>query len=231
MHVGQRQPILQVAHLDRPVRLRTAEEALDVVPRDVGEVSATLVGRDPPRGPHRAQQRAGQGTGTDAGLHHVRTGEDVGQSDDRRGVLGVDHRGPARHRQHEVTQQGAQDQVGDAGEGGDHDPLGLADEVIVGERPLVGVELLARDERERVVTALRVGQLDEVPRLEGPVPVGPGCGRRGGVVGAVGSVAVVPVAVGSARSVRVGRVGRVGRRVRVGHGLTLCGARGRAVSP
>ena len=231
MHVGQGQPVLQVAHLDRPVRLRTAEEALDVVPRDVGEVRATLVGRDPPRGPHRAQQRAGQGTGTDAGLHHMRAGEDVGQSDDRRGVLGVDHRGPARHRQHEITQQGAQDQVGDAGEGGDHDPLGLADEVIMGDRPLVGVELLARDERERVVAALRVGQLDEVPRLEGPVPVGPGRGRRR-------SARVVGVGAGGGaggrgfRTVgRVRRVRRVGGRGRVGHGLTLCGARGRAVSP
>ena len=77
----------------------------------------------------------------------------------------------------------------------------------MGQRPLVGVELLARDQRERVVAALRVGQLDEVPRLEGTVPVGPGGGRGGGVVGSV--PVAVRVAVGAVGSA-VGRLGRLG---------------------
>ena len=220
MHVGQGEPVLEVAHLHGPVRLRSAEEALDVVPGDVGEVRAALVGRDPPCGPDRTQQGAGQGPRADTGLHHVRPGEDVGQSDDRSGVLGVDHGGPARHRQHEVAQQGAQDQVGHSGEGGHDDPLGLADEVVVGQGPLVGVELLARDQGNVWWRPFGSVSWTRSPGCRGPCRSARGVGAGVGTLGWTAQWG-----------------GQLGGRVtsaeggRLGHGLTLCAARGGRLSP
>jgi hypothetical protein len=153
---------------------------------DLREVLAPLVGVDVPAVAHRAQQRAGQRAGADAGLEHPGARVDVRHRDDLRGVLRVDDGGAARHRQDVVGQQRAQRQVVHA-PGGAHDAaLGLADQRVVVEVALVRVELLAWGERERVVPALGVGQLDQVPRLEGSLPVRLagllGLRRRGGLV-------------------------------------------------
>ena len=146
----------------------------------VGEVLAALVGRDQARVAHRAQQRAGQRAGADAGLDHAGAGEDVGQRDDLAGVLGVDHRGPARHRQHEVGQQRPQREVGrrppvevtttpsgpPISSSCSTDPLWVWN-ALPGARVMV------------CMPALRVGELDPVAGAERPAAVvGAGwCGR------------------------------------------------------
>src|SRR5690606_30876950 len=90
----------------------------------------------------------------------------------------VDHGGPARHGQDVVGEQGTQRQVGDVSGRADDGSLGRADQLVVGEGSLVSVEALARLERERVVAALGIGELDLVPDLEGPAAAG-GTGRFG----------------------------------------------------
>ncbi len=119
----------------------------------------------------RAQQRARQRPGADAGLDHARAGEDVGQPDDRGGVLRVDDRRPARHRQHEVAQQRAQHEVGHARVEVTTIPSGCPMRSSWSTRALVGVELLARRQRDGVHPPLGVGQLDQVARAERAAPV------------------------------------------------------------
>ena len=98
------------------------EELVDVAAGDVGELLAQLVRRDPAPRADRAQQRAGEGPGPDAGLDDVRAREDVGQRDDLRGVLGVDDRRAAGHRDHELVEQRPEDEVLPAGRRGDVKP-------------------------------------------------------------------------------------------------------------
>ena len=84
-----------------------------------------------PAGADRPQQRAGQRARPGAGLENRCAREDVAPVHDLRGVLRVDHRGAARHRQHVVGEQRPQRQVGGAGRGADHAAVGLADQVVV----------------------------------------------------------------------------------------------------
>ena len=86
---------------------------------DVGELLAPLVRRHAAVRADGAQQRAGQRAGADAGLDDAGAREDVGHRDDLGGVLGVDDRRAARHRDHELAQQRPEDEVLAAGGRGD----------------------------------------------------------------------------------------------------------------
>jgi len=172
VHPGLVQGGGEVADGQRPGRVWAAEERLHVGASHVGEVGTPLVRRDASVVPDRPQQRHGQGARAHARLGNVRTGEDVGHVDDLPGVLGVDHGRAARHGQDVVGQQWAQRQVGDSARRRDSDPLGPADEVVVGQRALVGVEVLARDEGDGLQAAFRVGELHPVALGEGPAAVG-----------------------------------------------------------
>ncbi len=79
---------------------------------------------------------------------------------DLRGVLGVDHLGPAGHRHHIVDQQRAQHQKQRAIAGLDHAALLQADDHVVRDAATMGVELRARSEGDGVVTPLGVGELN-----------------------------------------------------------------------
>ena len=87
-----------------------------------------------------AQQRAGQRAGADARLDDVGAGEDVGERDDLGGVLRVDDRGAARHRDDELREQRPEDEVLAAGRRGDREALLAADQVVVRHAAAVGVE-------------------------------------------------------------------------------------------
>ena len=128
-----------------------------------------------------------------------RPGEDVGQRHDLGGVLGVDDRGAARHRDDELGEQRPEDEVLAAGRGGDGEPLLAADQLVVVEVAPVGEEPLARLQLEVVAPALAVGQPHP---LAGPqraaVDAGPRLGRDvgcpgGGAVAASGSCSVTVV--------------------------------------
>ena len=127
----------------------------------------------------RAQQRHRQRARPDAGLDDPGAREDVGHVHDLAGVLGIDHRRAARHRQHVVGEQRA------AARGRSTPPVvvttvpsGLPDQRVVGDRALVGVELLAGDQGDRVHPALGVGELDPVAHGERAAAVG-GAGGAG----------------------------------------------------
>ena len=77
----------------------------------VGELLAALEGRHVAVRADRAQQRAGQRAGAGARLDDPGAREDVGHRDDLRGVLGVDDGRAARHRDHELAEQRAEDEV------------------------------------------------------------------------------------------------------------------------
>ena len=139
-----------------------AEERRDVARGVLGVVVAHLVGRHPPLGPDRAQQRARQRTGAGAGLQHAGAGEDVALVHDLGGVLRVDHLRAARHRHHVVDQQRPQHQERVAVGGLDHAALRQPDHGVVGDRAAVGVELAAGGEHHRVVPTLGVGELDAI---------------------------------------------------------------------
>ena len=86
-------------------------------------------------------------------------------------VLGVDDGGAAGHGQDVVGEQGAQREVATSAGAADNDALGRADQLVVREATLVGVEVLAGFERERVVAALGVGELHLVALAEQAAPV------------------------------------------------------------
>ena len=144
----------------------TSEEALDVGPGDLGEVGTTLVRREAAALPHCPQQGHRQCTGPDTGLDDVRSREDVGHPDDVRAVLRVDDLRASWHRQHEVGEQRALREVG-RGADRHRDAVGPADEVVVLEDPLVGVELLAGLQGDGVHPTLGIGQLHLVPLAQG----------------------------------------------------------------
>jgi hypothetical protein len=160
-----RERLREVADGDRPRRVRAAEEPLDVLLRDLREVLATLVGREPAGVADRTQQRHRQRARSDPCLDDVRPREHVGHLHDLPGVLGVDDLRPARHGQHVVRQQRPQREVGRRPDG-DDDALGPPEQRVVLQDPLVGVELLARLEGDGVHPALGVGQLHLVARAQ-----------------------------------------------------------------
>ncbi len=162
-----------------PGGVRAAEERLDVAPRDGREVLAPLDRAQRPAVADGAQQRERERAGADARLDDARTGEDVGHRDDLTGVLGVDDRGPAGHRQDVVGQQRPQRDVGGTARARDDLPLGRADQRVVREVPAVRVEGRAGLQRDGVQPALEVGELDLVAGAERPAPQ-VGTGRRGG---------------------------------------------------
>src|SRR5262249_60991170 len=82
-----------------PGGVRPAEEPLDVLPGDAGEVGPALVGDQQPLVPHRPEQPARQGARARPGLQHPRPGKDVGHGDDLRRVLRVDYRRSPPHGQ------------------------------------------------------------------------------------------------------------------------------------
>ena len=169
---GRGQRLGEVAEGEPPGRVVAAEELRDVGPGDVGELLAPLVGRHPAVGADRAQQGAGQCAGPDAGLDDVRAGEDVGHRDDLGGVLGVDHRGTARHRDHELAQQRPEDEVLPAGRRRDREALVAADQVVVLEVATVGEEALAR-ERARSCADAPSGRSAAPTRPRATAPGGP----------------------------------------------------------
>ena len=164
---------------------RAAEELGDVAAGDVGELLAALVGGHPAVGADRTQQGAGQRPRADAGLDHVGAGEDVGHGHDLGGVLGVDHRRATRHGDHELREQGPEDEVLPARGGGHGEPLLATDELVVLEVTPVGEEALARLEADVVPPALLVDQADPLPLAQrSPVDAGPRLGRDVGGIGA-----------------------------------------------
>ena len=175
-----REVVLEVADGELPGGVRAAEVALHVLLGDLGEVGAALVAVQHALVADGAQQEGAERAGADARLDDARAGEDVGEGQDLPRVLGVDHGGAAGHGQDVVGEQGAQREVGDVSRGADNTALGSADQLVVREGTLVGVEVLPGFERERVVASLGVGELDLVPDLEGPATAG-GTGRFGHV--------------------------------------------------
>ena len=175
-----RQVVLEVADGELPGRVRPAEVALDVLGGDLGEVRAALVAVQHALVADGAQQEAAERAGADPRLDDAGAGEDVGHRQDLPRVLGVDHGGAAGHGQDVVGEQGAQREIGDVSRGSDNAALGSADQLVVREGTLVGVELLPCFEREGVVASLGVGELDLVPDSEGPASAG-GTGRFGHV--------------------------------------------------
>ena len=151
--LGHRQHVAEVPDREGPGRMRSPEEALDVGASDLGEVLAALdrVQR-PPSPTARSRDMVSAPEPTPASTTRG-AGEDVGHRDDLAGVLGVDHGGAARHRQHEVAEQRAQRQVLEARAVGDDGALRPADQVVVAEVPLVRVEGGARRQRDRVQPA------------------------------------------------------------------------------
>ena len=186
----RRQRLGEVAEGEAPGRMVAAEELRDVGAGDVGELLAPLVRRHPAVRPDRAQQRAGERAGPDAGLDDVGAGEDVDHGDDLRGVLGVDHRGTARHGDHELAQQRPEDQVLPTRGRRDREALVAADQLVVLEVAAVGEEALAGHQLEVVPTPLLVGQPHPLPHPQRPaVDARPGLGRdvgRGGFRGLLG---------------------------------------------
>ena len=180
---GVRQGFDEVADLDPPGRVLPAEEDARVAAGDVREVLAALEGDELPGVSDGPEQGHAQGAGPDAGLDDAGPGEDVGHRDDLAGVLGVDDRGAPRHRHHVVGEQGSQHEVLDARAVRHDRPVGAADDVVVGEAAVVGVELAAHLEGDRVQAALVVGQLDPVAHRERAAP-----GSRGGALGALGAL-------------------------------------------
>lgn len=178
--VGVGQVVLEVADGELPGGVRAAEVALHVLLGDLGEVLAALVGVQHALVADGAQQEAAEGAGAHACFHDACAGEDVGEGEDLPRVLRVDDGCPSGHGQDVVGEQGAQREVGDVPGGADDAALGSTDQFVVGEGTLVGVEVLPGLERERVVAALGVGQLNLVPDREGPAPAG-GTGRFGHV--------------------------------------------------
>jgi hypothetical protein len=137
--------------------------------------------------PHRAQQRAGQRPGAGAGLEHPHARADVAEADDLGGVLGVDDLRTPRHGEHEVGQQRPEREVAGVGRRVDDGALRRADQVVVRDRPAVGVEELAGLEDDGVQPALGVGELHPVAGDEGPGGRLPARGL-GRVVGRLGGL-------------------------------------------
>ena len=129
---------------------------------------------------HGAQQRAGERAGADAGLEHPGAGEDVGDADDLGGVLGVDHRGAARHRQHEVGQQRPQRQVGAPRRSrSPRCPRAARSGRRARRTPLWVWNTLPGAQRDRVHPPLGVGELDAVAGCERSAGGGGGLGVDG----------------------------------------------------
>jgi hypothetical protein len=165
-----RQRLDEVTDGDGPRGVVTAEVLAGVGLGDLGEVLPTLERVHPTGLADGPQQRHRQRSGADPGLDDDRTREHVGHHDDLAGVLGIDHRGAPGHRHHVVGEQRAQREVLDAGGVLDRRAVRGTDQVVVGEVPPVGVELLARGQGDGVHAALGVGQLDALARGEGATP-------------------------------------------------------------
>ena len=176
-----RQRLDQVADGDRPGGVLAAEERPHVALGDVGEVLAALEGVQHPVVADGTQQGHAERTRAHPGLDHAGAREDVGHGDDLAGVLGVDHRRAAGHRQHVVRQQRPDREVLDAGGVADRGAVGRADQLVVGQVAAVGVELLPGGEGDGVQAALGVGQLDALTLVEGPAPAA-GPRRHGALV-------------------------------------------------
>jgi hypothetical protein len=144
------------------------EEGARVTAGDVGEVLAPLEREELAAVADGPQQRHAERPGADSRLDHAGAGEDVGHRHDLRRVLGIDHRGAARHRHDVVRQQRAQSEVLGARGVGDDRAVGCSDEDVVGQSPRVRVELATRLEGDGVEATLGVGELDPVTHPERP---------------------------------------------------------------
>ena len=102
------------------------------------------------------------------GLDDPGAGVDVGHRDDVGGVLGVDDRGAARHRDDVLRQQRPEHLVLAAERRLEDDALGAADDVVVAELALLGRELRAGDELDVVLAALGVAEPYPLPLLQRP---------------------------------------------------------------
>ena len=167
---GRRERVGEVAdgQLPRGVALPIggAEELVDVPAGHVGEVLATFVRRQPAVRADRPEQGAGERTGPDAGLDHVGAGEDVGERDDLRGVLGIDDGGATGHGDDELRQERAEDEVLPASGRRDGEALLAADQLVVLEVPAVGEEAFPGLEADVVAATLAVGQADPLAGFE-----------------------------------------------------------------
>ena len=134
---------VDVAHLDREGQVG-AEEAFDVRLRTAREVVTDLVARDQAARPDRAEQRQGQRSRTDSRLEHLRTGENIGEDEDRPEILRIDHLRATRHLEDVLGQRGPHRDEARAERGAHGRALGCTDERVVFEYPRVRVELATR---------------------------------------------------------------------------------------
>src|SRR5580693_5312356 len=156
----------QFAGHQPPGRMRGAEIALHIAPRDLGEVGTALVGDDQAALADRPEQPAGQRARARPGFDDPRAGEDVGHRQDLPGVLRVDHRSTAAHGQRVVGQQRPQGHVGGTAGGDDHAALWPADQVVVRQRAAVRVAGPSGLQDQPVAAPLGVGELNLVARGE-----------------------------------------------------------------
>ena len=94
-----------------PGRVVAAEELGDVRRATSANSSRRSYDDTRPCGPTARSSEQVSAPGADAGLDDVGAREDVGHRDDLGGVLGVDDRGAARHRDHELAEQRPEDEV------------------------------------------------------------------------------------------------------------------------
>ena len=164
VEAGLVHPVVGVADLDAvAVQGGGAEEGGHVGPGPGGEVGSQLVSGHLGPGP---QQGHGEGARTEAGLEDPGPGKHVGHDQDRAEVLGVDDLGASRHLQHHLGQGGPHGGVAGAPGRAGHPALLPPDQVVVGYRSGVGVELAAGGQVDQVAASLGVEEQDPFAGLE-----------------------------------------------------------------
>ena len=171
-----RQHVRGLPHLHRPRKVRPRQPRADVPLRYLGELGAALAGDEAPFRSDRRQQREREGPRSQPRLEDPGAGVDVGYVDDLRRVLRVDDGRPPGHGQDVVGDEGAQSQEAPAVLGLQDRALLGADELGVAEGAPSRLEVAVARERDRVLAALGIRQLDAVAGAEGP------SAGRGGMV-------------------------------------------------
>ncbi len=152
----------QVTQARRPPLRLLTEVFLDVVHRVLEMIVANLVGEDVALWAHSTQQSHRKRARTRACLQDAGAHENVALNQDLSRVLGVNDGGAARHRQHVVHHEVAEEQE-IAAQSRAHDrALVHSDDLVVADDALVRVEFPALFEHHGVVAALSIGQLDAI---------------------------------------------------------------------
>ena len=165
------EPFGHVAHLQRPLG-RGAVVPGHVPLRGPGELLPQLVGDHPAPGPHRPQQREGQGPGSHSRLHHRGPGIDVAPHEDQRQVLGIDHLGLARQVRDQPLQGGPQHHEALLQGGAHGHAVRLAQHVVRGDGAAPDGDGLPGPKRLQVFPVLAVEEDHRLPVAE-RLPRGP----------------------------------------------------------